>query len=226
MADTFRKFEFYPRCAPPRRRPTAPRRAFSWLQRNLGLHCCAIVANELRPQPAPVHSIATYARIDEARALSWCGDPELELGAAQISLAFARGDRCIGAFAGTRLVGYMWLAFGPAPHVDGVWVRCSPGDCYAYKFFVRSRYRGQRIIADLHQQADAECLAQGAHRKLYMVDVHNVASLHAARRNGHLTLGYAGFLRCLGNPGGFFRSPGVRRSGFELYRPPMKQWSG
>jgi GNAT superfamily N-acetyltransferase len=218
MAETFRKFEFYPRQERSRQRQPVPQRALGWIQRNLGLHCCAIIANDLRPQPSPVHSIATYAPVDEAQALSWCGDAELELGAAQISRAFARGDRCIGAFAGTRLVGYMWLAFGPAPHVDGIWVRYAPGDCYAYKFFVRARYRGQRIIADLHQRADALCLEAGAHRKLYMVDVHNLASVHAARRNGHLTLGYAGFLRYAGLVQ-CFQSRGARKAGFKLYRP-------
>jgi hypothetical protein len=225
MAETFRKFEFYARSQ--RQAPEAgtAQRAFSWLQRNLGLHCCVILANELRPQVAPVHSIVTYAPLDEAQALSWCGDKELELGATQISLAFSRGDRCIGAFAGTRLVGYMWLAFGASPHVDGIWVDFAQGDCYAYKFFVRSRYRGQRIIADLHRQADAECLGRGAHRKLYIVDMHNVASLQAARRSGHVALGYAGFLRCLGRPR-FFRSPGARQAGFRLYRSPGREWSG
>lgn len=214
----YRKFEFYRPYAPPPPAPGLRRRGLAWLERNMGLHCCVLFRHSVEGGGGATGNVRC-AVMDEGALLAWSGDDELELAAGPVSLAYARGDLCVGAFAGTRLVGYLWLAFGPAPHVAGLWVRFPRGAGYRYKFFVRPRHRGQGVLARLHVHADGVCRAKRVTDSFYIVDVHNAASLQAARRSGHLGAGYVGFLRAFGRPL-VFRSVGARRAGFTFIPQP------
>jgi hypothetical protein len=183
----------------------------------LQLDLCRVLA---RPFGAALRTLQRDGRIalralTEPEALAWCGDPELELKPDQVQAAFGRGEVCLGAFDGGRLVGYVWLAYGPAPHTGGMWVQFDPRGRYTYKKFVRPAYRGRKVAHGLSALGDAPAFARGREFSLHFVALGNRASLKSALRSGSRTVGYAGVLRCgqLSMP---FRSPGARRYGFRF----------
>src|SRR4051794_7515608 len=53
-------------------------------------------------------------------------NPKLELSRTFVEGALGRGDRAYGVFIGGLLVSYLWRGAGPAPHVEGFWVRLDP----------------------------------------------------------------------------------------------------
>ena len=152
--------------------------------------------------------------------LRWCADAGLELSEQHVRLALDRGDLCLGAYDGERLVGYQWIGFGPTPHVAGLWVRVRTGDCYIYKKFVHRDYRGLRIAGVLNSEANVIAERHGCERVICLVDLHNTASWQVAKRCGSWTAGYAGYLAWFGIsiP---FRSGGAAEQGFTLYNPPL-----
>src|SRR5690606_15093936 len=139
----------------------------------------------------------------------------------RVRLAFARGELCVGALHGKKLVGDEWHAFGAAPDVDGIWVSVSPEARYSYKKFVRPEYRGQRIGAGLSSYSDVQCLERGRKWSVGFVGLNNPASFRVARRLGSRTIGYAGYFR-FGDRFIAFRSPGAKRFGFRFYRREPK----
>ena len=157
----------------------------------------------------------SFRALTEPEALAWCADPELEMKPDAVQAAFARGEACLGAFDGDRLVGYSWLAYAPAPHTGGMWVHFDPGGRYTYKKFVRPAYRGRRVAHGLSALGDAPAFVRGRQYSINFVSVFNRASLKSTARSGSRTVGYAGILRCgrLRLP---FRSPGARRYGFRF----------
>jgi len=139
-----------------------------------------------------------------------------------VRAAFERGDLCIGALDGARLVGYLWIGFSATPHVGGVWVDFNPRARYSYKSFVRPAYRGRRIVQGLYVVADDLCHRRGRRFLIHFVDADNRASLAAVLRSGSRRVGYACYLRW---PGVFaaWRSPGAARYGFRFCRP-QPEW--
>src|SRR5687767_5836956 len=128
------------------------------VKRRFQLELCCVLVRPLGAARQTLQRSAaglTYRALTEPEALAWCSDPELELNAYQVQAAFARGDVCLGAFDGARLVGYGWLAYGPAPHTGGAWVHFDPEARYSYKKFVRPGDRGRRVAHGLSALADA-----------------------------------------------------------------------
>src|SRR4051812_14531234 len=89
------------------------------------------------PRIRPEQSGLRYAALTHAELLQWCRDPALELDEIKAVTALRRGDICMGAMDGERLIGYVWFAFGHTPHVEGSWVRLQGGARYLYKAFIR-----------------------------------------------------------------------------------------
>ena len=58
-----------------------------------------------------------------AELISHSRDPKLDLREAMIRESLQRGGLCLGALDGNTLAGYVWFAYGVAPHVDGIWVK-------------------------------------------------------------------------------------------------------
>ena len=192
------------------------------LRRYFGLHLCRIVSRPLTEEPiavGPLNTHISYGVIGERELLHHCSDPELYLSKRHVRLAYARGDLCVAAFHGTILVGYQWFAFGPTPHVNGIWVDFDIGACYCYKQLVRPQYRGQRIAAGLTTCGGRSCMQRGCRRTVALINLDNEASWHAASRVGNRTVGYAGCVNWLGL---FlsFRTPGAKGYGFRFYAPP------
>ena len=163
-------------------------------------------------------SITYRLLADRRELLPHCADPNLKLSTNFVCAALARGDICVAAFDGARLVAYEWVAFGPTPHIGGVWVEFDKTARYGYKQFVLPQYRGQRIAAALATHSDGWCKRRGRSHAVSFIDLDNEASWHASLRVGNETVGYAGYVTIFGV---FisFRTAGARQAGFRFHRP-------
>lgn len=158
-----------------------------------------------------------YRPLGEAQLLPFCCEL-MELDRAQCRAAFARGDLCVGAFHRSLLVGYLWLAFSPTPHTQGVWVDFADELRYSYKLFVHPDYRGRRVAHGMWALADAPKLSRGRFYDISFIDCDNTPSLKANLRVGAEAVALAGFMRCLGSVW-TFQSAGAQRWGFRFYVP-------
>lgn len=156
--------------------------------------------------------------LNEEQTLAAASDPELELDPGWVRAACARGAVCLGAFSGSRLVGYNWLAFGDTPYSAGVWVSIGPVYRYSHKTFVRPECRGQRISQALHLLADRPDLRRGRRFAVNFVNADNDASLAALRRAGSERIGYVAYAECFGTLIAV-RSPHVKHAGIRFYKP-------
>ena len=181
-----------------------------------GLHAYCVFRRPLRQAPGDGPPGIVLRRLNADQLLRYAADPQLELSRAIVSAAHARGDWCVGAFDGDRLVGYVWFALRDAPHIDGVWVRFAPDAVYTYKSFVLPAYRGCGIAVGLYRFADARFLAQGRRYALICVDTDNFPSIAAARKSGALSHGYLAYWR-RGNGFVAFHTPRLRDAGFAFY---------
>jgi GNAT superfamily N-acetyltransferase len=196
-------------------------RLISWIARRLsryaGVYLSRVVVRPLAAFEATRAIGGIRCRLAKERELlCWCDDPALELTEEQIHAACARGDLCVGAYDGERLVGYEWLGFGPTPHVGRLWVQFSPGDCYMYKKFVLPAYRGNGIAALLDAKADEIAALSERERIVCFIDVQNAASWRSAKRRLCWVAGYIGYIALFGLsiP---FRTGGAMREGFRFF---------
>lgn len=188
------------------------------LHRHVGLAVCRVVARPLRSEPAPApRPQREYRLLGEAELVRFSRDPELEMTEEFVRAAFQRGDICVGALRNGLLTGYSWFAFDTAPDLDGIWVSFSPQARYGYKSFVRPAFRGAGVMTEMSLYADAICRAKGKTFGIGFIDTHNFASYRAAHRSGGRTVGYAGYLNCLGGTL-TFHSPGAKCNGFRFYK--------
>jgi ribosomal protein S18 acetylase RimI-like enzyme len=196
------------------------RRFIRALRSYLGLHLLRVFMVRLDDAPPirPEQSALRYAALTQAELLQWCRDPALELEETKAVTALRRGDICMGAMDGERLIGYVWFAFGHTPHVEGSWVRLQGGARYLYKAFIRPEYRRRGIAPEMYVSASALCPRRGRVVGVLAVDADNAAGLKTPRRAGWIQVGYAGFMRCLGRVVAF-RSYGPRRYGFAFFAP-------
>lgn len=189
------------------------------LSRRAGLHLSRVALRA--PQGSRIESPGSEVRCEATGLLELlpsCADRALELPEDQVRAASKRGERCVVAYVGKRLVGYMWIATAPAPYVAGLWVEFDPADCYFYKKFVHPAFRGLRISDALDTEADKVALGLGRKRIVGFIDLQNTPSWKALQRRKARTAGYAGYLAWFGAsiP---FRTPGAARSGFRFFSP-------
>lgn len=130
--------------------------------------------------------------------------------------ALARGDICIAAFSGTKMVSFVWRSYGRAPHVDGLWVAFEKPYRYGYKAYTRPEYRGQHAMDPT--LTDRICIERGRRYALGFVESHNFSSIQRSRRLGNTCVGLAGYVKVFGRAYPF-RSPGAKKHTFEFYRP-------
>ena len=175
-------------------------------------------------QVRPLRSDASHGKLAARRSLRRAStselleasaDPQLDLKAEWIKRAEARGEICLAVFEEGSIIAYLWRAFGPTPHMDGLWVHFDSRLSYSFKGFTRPEHRRQRLQQALSYALDDWLLDQGYSHSIRFVESHNYPSL--TNRPDQRTVGYAGYLRLFGRviP---FRSPGARRYGF-AFRP-------
>ncbi len=189
------------------------------LGRRLGVHAYRVLCRPLsRVQIAPPAGIVLRP-LEEREMLERCANPQqLELSPQKSAAAFSRGEVCIGAMDGGRLVGYAWFAFRPAPHVNRIWMDFDPRVIYTYRAFVHPGYRGRRIAPALYCFADGLFLDRGRTFAALCIELDNAPSLIAARRSGARTVGFVAYLHA----GGRFlslRTRGARKIGYRFYVP-------
>lgn len=192
------------------------------LRKRFGFHLLSVLAAPLDGLP-PVrveHPELAYIPLTEREALTWCEDPGMDLTPGPVAASYARGDLCVGVTEGGHPVGYVWFAFGAAPHADA-WVQFDGATRYAYKAFIRAESRGRRISQELYTRAGEICPRRGRTQALVLVYTDNAVSLRASRRAGRRTIGWAGYWKCFGRilP---FRTPGARRFGMRFSSPEVR----
>jgi len=189
-----------------------------------GLHVYRVMVRELAEGDAPISVPGIELRLMKPlELLPYCADPDLELDPAALRGAHARGEGCIAALQGTQLAGYLWFAFGPAPHTRGTWTEFPAGTAYLFRTYVMPAYRGRGIATALFRRADAAFLPGPCLRALACVELHNYASAAALRSAGFHS---AGTLATLQPPVGQgarllqWRSSGAARAGFRFRATP------
>ena len=194
-------------------------RSFSWLRRTPGLFVAYVMTRTLGvvgTRTAPCGPVV-YKLCEQGELLEWSSDLELELEPAKVGAAFGRGDSCVGAFLGERLIGYVWYSFGDTPHTADIWVRIPRCARYAYKALIRRGERGRRLGQEMYERAGAICPLRGRSIGITFIYVDNVPSIRAAEKVGWRTAGFAGYLR-KGRVFVPFRSPAVRRIDFRFFQ--------
>lgn len=154
-----------------------------------GLHVFRVLGRELRPAAPRLDC----KRLPDAEVFRFCENPQLDLSAATVEAALARGDVCVGAFEAGELAGYVWYAYGPAPHLDGVWIYPPENAIYRYKAFVRPAFRGRGIATALYRAGDARVARPGRRYVVNCVAVQNAPSIAASRRSGDAPLGLVAY---------------------------------
>ncbi len=189
------------------------------LQRYVGLNLYRVLVRPLGrvTAGAPIGGIRVEL-LDEVGLVAHCADPELELSPASVHEALARGDVCVGALEGERLLGYAWFAFSATPESGGTWVDFAPSATYTYRHFVRPSHRGRRIVGGMLLAADAEAVRRGRSTCLTLVYTHNLASIRATERSGARTVGYAACWKLFGRLLCWYSS-GAREAKLRFFRP-------
>src|SRR5215470_12872838 len=185
--------------------------------RHGGLHVLRVFSRPLgqAAQGAPPPGL-DLRPLGEEELVAWRRDPELDLHEAMIRELYRRGDRCLGALDGSALVGYVWFAYGVAPHVDGIRVEVPPHVVYRFKAFVRAPYRGRGIAPALYEAADPLISRPGLDAVVDCIAPQNQPSIAATVRSGSRPLGALAYWRA-GHWFLSFHSPAVRRLGLRFH---------
>jgi hypothetical protein len=201
-------------------------RIMSMLRRHVGLHIYRINLRPLvRQSPQPYLPGGITVRIvSPEELLKGVDDPELDLRLDFVRAALDRGDMAFGAFEGHRLVGYTWRTFAAAPDRDGLWARVSHPYQYSYKAFTRPSHRGKRIHVAITFVADTYLLGRGYAFEVGYMEITNFSSIGVANFLGRQRIGYAGYVKWFGRLL-LFRTPAVKKIGFELFERGRKRSS-
>lgn len=190
-----------------------------WLEQHAGFHLYRIFVRPLAreyPELDPRHGI-TLRMVLRDELVEAADDPELDLSPQFVRDALARGDECVGAFDGEKLVAYAWRTVTAAPHADGLWVRAERPHLYGYKGYTRDSYRGRHLATSLSRSSDAHFMKLGYTDQLDIVEVSNFPSLLSQKRKGSRPVGYAGYVAWFGRSVPF-RTPAVKKIGLEWIR--------
>ena len=142
-------------------------------------------------------------------------DPEMGLDAADVDALLRRGDMCVAAFAGDRMIAYVWRAFSIARWAPNVWVRFEKPYRYGFKGFTHPDFRGRRVSTALSFFSDRACAERGYSQAIALVEVHNLSSFAAEKHRQSVVVGYAGYVIFRGRPYPF-RTRGVRKHTLRL----------
>lgn len=189
------------------------------LHRSLELQLFVLHVREhaANPPPVPLAAGRKVRLLDADDLARASADPRLEMPAPFLRDALARGDFCVGALEGDRLIAYVWRAFGPTPVPPDLWIHFGLNHRYGYKGFTLPQHRGQRLQDAVSYATDRLCLERGRTHAVAFVETHNFASLIADRRRGNVVSGYALSARLFGRRI-LWNSPGARRTGVRLAR--------
>ena len=149
-------------------------------------------------EPGSVHARVTVETVPPDAPISHLRelpDPRLE---SVLQARRRRGDVCVLARQGKRIVAFAWLARGPWRLRDaGLELRINPNEVIVYDFFTASEYRGQGIMQHVIRRIAEVAKAQG-HRRLYArAERANAGSIAAMERVRFVQLASIATLRVL-----------------------------
>ncbi len=125
-------------------------------------------------------------------------DPLSGFARAEVKGALARGETCMGVFAGDTLASHAWYTSGLAHLRGDVWVRFNPLWTYCRWAFTRPEYRGLHLNAVLKRHVLGYQARAGRRGILSLVNICNSESLRAAERAGCRRVGTVATVRSTG----------------------------
>lgn len=117
-------------------------------------------------------------------------DPHMEMDAAFIEAAFARGDRCYAIWDGPELASYGWYSSRPTDIGDGLYLHFDAAYTYMYKGWTKPSYRGRRLHGIGMARALVDLAGMGSRGLVSYVDRTNTASLRSVYRIGYRDAGH------------------------------------
>jgi hypothetical protein len=112
---------------------------------------------------------------------------------------FEAGDRCLGAFIGQELVGFIWLCF--RPYDEEAEVRCTflPAPqgiaTWDYDLYIEPRHRVGFVFARLWDAANELLRTYGVRWTVSRVSAFNVGSINSHKRLGSIVVDRAFFVK-------------------------------
>ena len=197
---------------------------FRCLRHRLGLRVYGIYARPLAPPKGLDHAMPSFSyrlfEQGEAEALiARAKRHELDLPEIFVRNALAKGDVCDAILHDDAVVSYGWSAFSPTHDSEGVYVGFGEKYRYGYKSFTLPEFRGRHLPRVFKPLRDGYCIARGCTHTVAFVAVDNRSSIRATLAQSYRRIGFAGYLK-RGPIFWSFRTPGVRRCGFDFFVPP------
>jgi hypothetical protein len=106
-----------------------------------------------------------------------------------VQQALLRGDTCVAAFAGDRVVSYGWCSAGPTPISDNVFLKVGSDYIYGHKANTSRRHRGKGLHTAVIRHAGRELAASRGKGMVAYIDATNDRSLVSEARVGQLQTG-------------------------------------
>ena len=201
-------------------------RRFVWLRVMVALRrqlvLCRVQLRVVDPPSADPTVTASGCAVrvaTRAELLRAAADSSMALNTRDIETAHVRGDVCVGAFDGDRLVSYAWRSFNDARWAPRVWVTCERPYPYVYKVFTHPTYRGRALATAVARFADDYCATRGYTHAVSLIETHNHAAIASERKRGSRVAGWAGYVT-VGQRHYPFRSPRARHHGLALHYVP------
>lgn len=145
--------------------------------------CMLLAANR---QDAPPQDAIALRQVALEQLEPYVKDARYDLTERFLAEARGRGDRCVGAFERSMLVGYGFVSLAPTK-IDNDFFFVVPAGCaYQYKAFVLPRWRGRRIHERL--TAARRALAPEISRFVTLVMSQNRPSLSGVLKAGYQPL--------------------------------------
>jgi hypothetical protein len=165
--------------------------------------CLVRATDEPFPRPGVSQAELAYRVVRSDEITRAARDPLYEISPAFLDTALTRGDLCMGAFAGERLVAFGFSSAQPTNIDADFCFSFPPGWMYNFKEFTLPAWRGRRIHAALWGARRWQILRErGVRNVVALVMATNYPSLASFRRLGfRRAFGFAivgkGEKRCL-----------------------------
>lgn len=135
----------------------------------------------------PVQHEVRFLTAEECRG--YAADAPLQMPAAFLEAALAKGDRCCAVFVDGGLANYGWCARTPTIVCDGLTIAFDPRQVYFYKAYTVPEYRGLRLHARNRTYALRQLAAEGCEAAITLVEAANDDSLKSVHRLGYREAG-------------------------------------
>jgi len=102
----------------------------------------------------------------------------------------SKGDRCVLAVIDNQIIGYVWIMKGKMEKTQYKHMPISQDRCYIYKGFVRTEYRGRRVLNGIDQFIFSLLRKENCLAVITTVSKNNTSSVKARDRIGFERIGF------------------------------------